>query len=190
MQPWYLRSTSSFLMIDSVGSMEIDPVKTKGHNLSDLSRASTPDSQQATPIGPPPTAKSPVHPAVVMQTTPPPAMTAPPPSVVPPQTPKRKFKVNSVIDILTGAYDRMGSSAQQSAVATTTNAPSAKVPRVPVKPVISLEKEQSLYIPKIFLADRNSTSFLARNLERPFRWVRFSSTIRTTFDSALLLIWD
>jgi len=146
MQPRYVRSTSSFLMIDSVGCMEIDPVKTKGHNLSDLSRASTPDSQQATPIRPPPTAKSAVHPAAVTQ-TPPPATTAPLPSVVPLQTPKRKFKVNSVIDILTGAYDRMGSSAQRSAVATTTNAPSAEVPRVPVKPVISLEKEQSLYIP-------------------------------------------
>jgi len=127
--------------------MEIDPVKMKGHNLSDLSHASTPDSQQATPSGLPPTAKSAVHPAAVTQTTPPPVTTAPPLSVVPLQTPKRKFKGNSVIDILTGAYDRMGSSAQRSAVATTTNAPSAEVPRVPVKPVISLEKEQSLYIP-------------------------------------------
>jgi hypothetical protein len=134
MQPQYLLSTSSFLMIDSVRLLEIDPVKTKGHTLSDLSRASTPVSRQATPVA-------------VKQTTPPPPSTSPQPSVAPPQTPKKKFKVTNVIYILTAAYDRMGCSAQRSVVATTTNAPSAGMPSVPVKSVISLEKEQSLYIP-------------------------------------------
>jgi hypothetical protein len=132
-------------MIDLLNELEIDPLKTKGVTISNISRASTPAAQQETSMPPPP---SPAVPAVSgdqKTTTPPPASTQP--SVAHPQTPKAKFKTTTVIRVVAAAYDRILLSQRRLRVVMITGVLSVGMPNALVKLVISLAKERLLYIP-------------------------------------------
>jgi hypothetical protein len=143
-------------MTDSVKPLSIDPVRTKGYTIADLSRASTPGAGQ-TAVGPP------VSPAVAFQEVTPmpppqsPAVAAasetrqtPPlisaqPCVTPPQTPKM-----TVIYILTMAYGRTPPSPTRSGVGITIDVLSVEMLSVHAKSVISLARGPSRYIPYCF----------------------------------------
>jgi len=131
-------------MIDSLHALEIDPVKTKGYTISNVSRSSTPVARQETPMPPP----SPAVPAVSENqktSTPPPASAQA--SVAPPQTPKAKFKTTTVTCVSAASHDRILLSQRRFGVVTITGVSLVGLPNAHVKLVISSAKEQLLYIP-------------------------------------------
>ena len=132
-------------MIDSLRALEIDPIKTKGYTISNVSRSSTPVARQETPMPPPPSPAVPAASGNQKTSTPPPASAQA--SVAPPQTPKAKFKTTTVICVLAASYDRILLSQRRFGVVTITGVSSVGMPNAHVKLVISLAKEQLLSIP-------------------------------------------